>query len=127
MITTPYERMGGEQTVLNLVNRFYDLMDSIPEVQEVRDMHSGDLEEIRERLFDFLSGWFGGPQLYVEKHGHPQLRKRHIMFAIGDKERDQWLHCMFKAMEDIGLDDSLQKELQQSFSKTANFMRNQGL
>jgi len=127
MITTPYERMGGEPTVLNLVNRFYDLMDSIPEVQEVRDIHSPDLGIARERLFEFVSGWLGGPQLYVEKHGHPQLRKRHLMFSIGDKERDQWLHCMFKAMEDIGLDDSLQKELQQSFSKTANFMRNQGL
>lgn len=125
MVTTPYERMGGEETVLKLVNRFYDLMDSIPEVQEVRDIHSPDLKIARERLFEFLSGWFGGPQLYVEKHGHPRLRQRHLDFPIGIKERDQWLHCMFKAMQDIGLDDSLQKELQQSFSKTGDFMRNQ--
>jgi hemoglobin len=127
MITTPYERMGGEETVLKLVNRFYDLMDSIPEVQELRDIHSADLKIAREKLFEFLSGWLGGPQLYVEKYGHPRLRQRHLPFSIGTKERDQWLHCMFKAMQDIDLDDSLQKELQQSFFKTADFMRNQGI
>jgi hemoglobin len=124
MITTPYERMGGEQTVLKLVNRFYDLMDSIPEAKEVRDIHSPDLKIARERLFEFLSGWLGGPQLYVEKHGHPRLRQRHIPFPIGNKEHDQWLFCMFKAMQDIDLDDSLQEELKLSFRKTANFMRN---
>ena len=119
-----YDRMGGEETVRKLVNRFYDLMDSLPEARDIRHLHAPDLGEAREKLFLFLSGWLGGPPLYIQKYGHPRLRQRHMPFPIGEKERDQWMLCMTQAMADTGLDSDLQAELTAAFFKTADFMRN---
>lgn len=121
---THYERIGGEEGVRRLVDRFYDLMDSKTEVAGIRELHAKSLKASREKLFLFLSGWLGGPQLYVEKHGHPRLRQRHLPFAIGESERDQWMACMLQAMQDVGLDEGLRKELAAAFQKTADFMRN---
>jgi hemoglobin len=72
----------------------------------------------------FLSGWMGGPDLYIERHGHPRLRARHLGYAIGTKERDQWLRAMAWAMEDLGWDDELRVRLMNSFFQTADWMRN---
>lgn len=123
-IKTPYEQMGGEKTVRQLVERFYFLMDTLPEAYEIRKMHPKDLRNSIEKLFKFLSGWLGGPQLYVEEFGHPRLRARHLPFPIANQARDQWLMCMFQAMDDIGLDDKLKFQLKQAFTQTANHMRN---
>ncbi len=124
-MTNPhYERLGGEATVRRLVDRFYVLMDTLPEAQDIRRMHPQDLGESADKLFMFLSGWLGGPQLYVEKHGHPRLRQRHMPFTIGSAERDQWMLCMHRAMEDIGVPDDLRTELEQALFRTADFMRN---
>ncbi|MDH3354053.1 MAG: group II truncated hemoglobin [Chromatiales bacterium] len=120
-----YHLIGGEAGVHDLVNRFYDLMDSLPEATEIRAMHAKDLTQTREKLFMFLSGWLGGPQLYVEKYGHPRLRQRHMPFKIGVLERDQWMLCIRQAMLDIGLDEDLHQQLGDAFYKTADFMRNQ--
>jgi hemoglobin len=95
---TPFEWIGGEPRVKLLVDRFYDLMDLEPGYLELRATHGPDLANARERLFMFLCGWLGGPDYYVEKHGHPRLRMRHMPFAIGVKERDQWVACMDQAM-----------------------------
>ena len=97
---TPYELLGGEPAIHKLVDRFYDLMDEKEDVKTLRNMHAKSLRVSREKLYLFLSGWLGGSQLYVEKYGHPMLRKRHLPFAIGEAERDQWLLCM-----DITLDE----------------------
>ncbi|ALG66907.2 group II truncated hemoglobin [Beggiatoa leptomitoformis] len=123
-ILTPYQRLGGEPKIHELVNRFYELMDTLPEAQTIRAMHERDLSAVKQVLFDFLSGWLGGPNFYVEKYGHPRLRARHLPFAIGERERDEWLLCMYQAMRDIGLSEELQKELQLSFFRTADFLRN---
>ncbi len=122
---THYERIGGEEMVRRLVDRFYDLMDEDPDYYGVRKLHPADLSGSREKLFMFLSGWMGGPPLFVEKIGQPMLRRRHLPFAIGTAERDQWISCMNRAMLDVGLDEKLRKELEQAFWKTADFMRNQ--
>lgn len=120
-----YQRLGGEAGVKALVARFYELMDTLPEAARIRQMHPRDLTGSREKLFMFLSGWLGGPQLYTERFGHPRLRARHLPFPIQSTERDQWLHCMFQAMEDVGVEPALQEELRGAFSRTADFMRNQ--
>ncbi len=124
MQNTHYDRVGGETMVRKLVDRFYDLMEQLPELRNLRSLHAPDLSEAREKLFMFLSGWLGGPQLYVQKFGHPRLRQRHMPFPIGETERDQWMLCMTRAMEDLELDDSLKQELAAAFFKTADFMRN---
>ena len=116
--------MGGEAVVRQLVDRFYDLMDELQEARDIRILHAPDLSEAREKLFMFLSGWLGGPQLYINKFGHPRLRQRHMPFPIGIRERDQWMLCMTRAMQDVGLADELQQELTAAFFKTADFMRN---
>lgn len=121
---TIYEKIGGETTVGKLADRFYQLMDSVPQFAELRAMHPESLAGSREKLFMFLSGWFGGPDLFVEKYGHPQLRARHMPFSIGAQERDQWVACMVLAMEDVGLEEDIRKVLLNNFFNTADFMRN---
>ncbi|HEY9148499.1 MAG TPA: group II truncated hemoglobin [Gammaproteobacteria bacterium] len=120
-----YDRIGGEAKVRELVDRFYDLMDSLPDTRPLREMHARDLRVSREKLYMFLSGWLGGPQLYIEKYGHPRLRQRHMPFAVDAAARDQWMQCMVQAMEDVGIEESLREELKAAFYKTADFMRNQ--
>jgi len=120
-----YERMGGEVVMRRLVDRFYDLMDEDPDYYGVRKLHPQDLSSSRQKLFMFLSGWTGGPPLYTDKYGEPRMRTRHMPFAIGVAERDQWLSCMNRAMEDIQLDEELRKNLARAFYQTADFMRNQ--
>jgi len=120
-----YEKMGGEEGIKALVERFYKLMDTLPEVKTIRDMHPSDLGESREKLFAFLSGWSGGPQLFMERYGHPRLRMRHAPFAIGKDERDQWLLCMNKALEESNYSEEVKSFLSIKFSEIADFMRNQ--
>ena len=120
-----YERIGGEDKVRQLVDRFYDHMDELPEAWDVRKLHAEDLANSRQKLFDFLSGWMGGPQLYVEKHGHPMLRCRHLPFPIDNNARDQWMHCMQQALEEVVDEPRLRQELYQAFLKVADHMRNQ--
>lgn len=121
---TPYQRIGGEPTVRELVDRFYDYMDRLPEAAEVRRLHAKSLKGSREKLFLFLSGWLGGPSLYVERFGHPRLRARHLPFSIGNAERDQWMLCMRRALADMQLDPALEAELTEAFARTADHMRN---
>ncbi|MEW8691790.1 MAG: group II truncated hemoglobin [Candidatus Thiodiazotropha endolucinida] len=120
----PYERIGGEAAVRELVDRFYNLMDRQQEAKKIRDLHAKSLKISREKLFLFLSGWLGGPDLYVQKYGHPRLRARHLPFSIGIEERDQWIYCMRKALSAMDLDAKLQEELNLAFFRAADFMRN---
>jgi hemoglobin len=122
---TPYELIGAESGVRELVDRFYDYMDSETEAAVVRSLHAKSLRASREKLFLFLSGWLGGPDRYVQKYGHPMLRRRHLPFAIGKRERDQWMHCMRKALDDMPIEDRLKQKLAQAFMATADHMRNQ--
>lgn len=120
-----YEMLGGETGLRSLVDRFYDVMDSAPEAATIRAFHAKSLKQSREKLFMFLSGWSGGPQLYVERFGHPRLRMRHMPFAIGTVARDQWLGCMNKALEESQLDPHVVVYLKVRFAEVADFMRNQ--
>ncbi|MDR3323396.1 MAG: group II truncated hemoglobin, partial [Zoogloeaceae bacterium] len=104
---TSYEILGGEAALGRLVDRFYALMDAVPRFAPLRALHPESLQGAREKLFMFLSGWLGGPDLFVEKYGHPRLRERHLPFAIGTAERDQWVACMVLAMEDVGVEAGL--------------------
>lgn len=121
---TPYELIGGAEKLHDMVVRFYALMDSEPALADVRKLHQPSLDEATEKLFMFLSGWLGGPQLYAEKYGHPMLRARHLPFAIGKPERDQWLAGMSLAMEQAGIDPAVRVALEGAFFKTADWMRN---
>ena len=123
----PYDRAGGEAEVRTLVDRFYDLMDLDPAYREIRALHPEALDGSRDKFFWFLCGWLGGPQHYTERFGHPMLRARHMPYSIGILERDQWLSCMRTAMQEVKLDPAFAQQLEASFFKTADWMRNRGV
>jgi hemoglobin len=122
---TPYQRLGGEHAVHELVHRFYELMDHLPEAYGIRKLHPESLASSEEKLYLYLTGWLGGPQLYVEKFGHPRLRSRHTPFPIGAAERDQWMLCMRQAMDEQIDDAALRAALNKALADLADFMRNQ--
>lgn len=122
---TPYQLMGGESALLSLVERFYFYMDILPEAQGIRQMHAESLASAKSKLFKFLSGWLGGPNLFIEEFGHPMLRKRHFPFAIGDSERDQWMMCMSRALTEVEMDDRLRKNIRNALQELATHMINQ--
>ena len=120
----PFERIGGDEGLKKLVTLFYDNMDTLPEAKLVRNLHAKDLKSSREKLFMFLSGWMGGPDRYIAAFGHPRLRARHLPFPIGIEERDQWLMCMRKALEELAIDRMFKEQLMSSFTQTADHMMN---
>ena len=121
-----YELLGGEPRVRALVDRFYDLMELEPGYAGLRALHPTTLEGSRDKLHWFLCGWLSGPDHYQQRFGHPRLRARHLPFAIGVAERDQWLACMHQAMREEGIDESLADRLATAFFGTADWMRNKG-
>lgn len=121
---SPYTSLGSESGVRQLVDRFYDLMDSTAEAATIREMHPVCLDESRQKLFEFLSGFLGGPSLYMERHGHPRLRMRHAAFSIDESARDNWLACMNQALEEQVDDKIMLMQLKSSFYKTAHHLIN---
>jgi hemoglobin len=121
---TPFAAIGGEPGVRALVDRFYDLMELEPAYAGIRALHAPSLDAAREKLFLFLTGWLGGPPLYMDRYGHPRLRARHLPFAIGIDERDQWLACMRQALIDTEVEPALAAKLMEAFFGTADWMRN---
>lgn len=119
-----YDKLGGEVVLSKLVKDFYNNMDTFEEAQGIRKMHAKNLRISEKKLFMFLSGFFGGPNLYIEEYGHPRLRQRHMPFSIGASEAEQWVFCMKQAIADNVPDDKLANELVQYFIRTAEHMRN---
>ena len=122
---THYDLLGGDAGIRALVDRFYDLMDTAPEAAGIRTLHAASLKVSRDKLHKFLSGWTGGPQLYVEQYGHPRLRMRHFPFPIASRERDEWMWCMDQALEAHDAPAELKGFLRQRFADLADHMRNQ--
>jgi hemoglobin len=121
---TPYEQLGGEAALRRLVHRFYALMDELPEAHTVRLIHPESLAGSEESLFEFLSGWFGGPSLYIAKKGHPRLRMRHAPYAVGTVVRDEWMLCMTQALTEQVQDAAFRTRLVDTFGQMADHMIN---
>lgn len=119
-----YARIGGAPAISRLVNRFYALMDELPEAYTVRQIHPESLVGSAESLFEFLSGWFGGPPLYSNKKGHPRLRMRHMPYSVGLVERDEWMLCMRAALTEQIVDAALRDGLIRTFADMASHMVN---
>ena len=106
-VPTPYLRIGGEDGVRRLVRRFYQLMDELPEAAACRAIHPPSLARSEQKLFEYLTGWLGGPPLFVEKHGPPMLRLRHLQAPIDTPEIAGWLACFRQAWQDTVADPAL--------------------
>ena len=120
---TPYQILG-EQGIRDLTSAFYDIMDTLPEAADVRAMHAKDLGPMKEKLADYLTGWMGGPPLYADKHGTVCMTEPHEPYHIGPRERDQWLLCMDKALEQTGASEELVEMLKVPMYRVADAVRN---
>jgi hemoglobin len=126
VLYVPFERIGGEAPVRELVERFYDAMDEDePELAALHQRENGRVgRATRDRFALFLIGWLGGPQHYTERHGHPRLRMRHGHVPVNTRMRDAWLRCMQKALDSSALDSDLRGFLDRKFRELADFLRN---
>ncbi len=121
---SPYEMIGGAAAVRKVVDRFYDIMDSDPAAARIRAMHAPDLAPMRERLFEYLSGWLGGPPLYFQRADAKCIVSAHRPFAIGAAERDEWMMCMRRALADSEVPEDMRKLLDTPLSRMAEAFRN---
>ncbi|CVI57219.1 group II truncated hemoglobin [Agrobacterium leguminum] len=122
---TLYEAIGGDATVRTLTRRFYELMDTLPEAARCRAIHPADLSGSEAKFYDYLTGYLGGPPVYVEKHGHPMLRRRHFVAPIGPAERDEWLLCFRRAMDETIENPKLREIIWTPVERLAFHMQNQ--
>jgi hemoglobin len=120
---TPYELMGGEAALRQIIGRFYDIMSTDPEASSLRAMHAQDLGPMREKLFDFMSGWLGGPNLYFSRADRKCMGEAHSAFDIGALERDRWLQCMRRAFSDVGISPEVRQLLEKPLFQIADAMR----
>lgn len=122
---TLYEAIGGDVAVRALTHRFYELMDTMPEAARCRAIHPPDLSGSEEKLYEYLTGWLGGPPLYTDKRGHPMLRRRHFAAPIGPAERDEWLLCFVQALEETVPSEGLRAIMLEPVTRLAHHMQNQ--
>ena len=119
-----YEAIGGDAGVRRLTARFYELMDTLPEAANCRAIHPPSLTGSEEKLYEYLSGWLGGPPLYTDKRGHPMLRRRHFMAEIGPRERDEWLLCFTRALDETIESEGLRAVIREPVTRLAFHMQN---
>jgi len=120
---TPYQLLG-EEGIRELTDAFYEIMDTLPEAAGIRALHAEDLAPMKARLAEYLVGWMGGPPIYAEKHGSVCMTEPHEPYHIGPDERDQWLLCMDKALEQIGASEQLKEMLKVPLYRIADAVRN---
>lgn len=121
---TLYDAIGGEATVRRLVRRFYELMDTLPEAKACRAIHPPSLAASEQKLYEYFTGWMGGPQLYVQKYGHPMLRRRHFVATIGPEELTGWLACFEGAIADAVPDERYRDVILRQVRQLALHMQN---
>lgn len=118
-----YKMAGGLSGLQKLVAAFYGNMESLAEAKGIRAMHADDLAVSREKLVCFLSGWLGGPKLYGERFGSISIPTAHRHLAIGEKERDAWILCMQKAVDDQDYENSFKVYLIEQLNIPAERIR----
>ncbi|GGO66899.1 globin [Bowmanella pacifica] len=123
--TSLYDMIGGEQVTARLCHCFYDIMQTDPKAAELLAIHKADLTETRQKFFEFMSGWLGGPPLFEQKYGHPRLRARHLHAPVNGQMISQWLYCMNLALEQCVEDKRLRQVIWQNLVPLAQHMKNQ--
>jgi hemoglobin len=98
---TFYDEVGGAETFRRLIDGFYSRVADDPVLRPLYP--DEDFAEAPDRLRMFLEQYWGGPKTYGETRGHPRLRQRHAPFAIGERERDQWLKLMRESLDELSL------------------------
>lgn len=118
-----YISAGELEGITTLVDGFYSYMDKQNHAQKIRDMHPENLDNSKEKLTLFLSGWLGGPKLYQAKHGQISIPQFHKPFDVGESERDAWLSCMKMAINDQDYTDTFKTYLLEQLAVPAERIR----
>ena len=121
---SPYDRIGGAAGIRRLTKRFYQLMDTRPDATACRAIHPPSLVNSELKLFEYLSGWLGGPSLFTEKRGPPMLRRRHLPARIGPEEISGWLACFLQAWHETVVEPALSEGILPKIHSLATHMRN---
>lgn len=121
-----YDRVGGADGLRALIETFYDIVEFEPEGRVLHLLHlrGHGVTHSRIEQFNFLSGFLGGPRLYVEKYGHSDVREMHAHVEIDSEARDAWLTCMSIAVDRVGLPPSVKRELMDNFTRVAFMLKN---
>ncbi|NLH82578.1 MAG: group II truncated hemoglobin [Phyllobacteriaceae bacterium] len=117
-----YDRMGGAVALRRLVRRFHELMETLPEAEAARAVLHVAPADLGPKLYEFLSGWLGGPELYTKRHGAPKLKRRHFLVPIGPAQRDGWLLCFRRAAEETIADPSVVAEMLPQIESLAHYL-----
>ena len=118
-----FQAAGGEAGVTDLVTRFYRVMDTAPEAAHIRAMHPKDITVTADKLALFLCGWLGGPQLFGPKYGSISIPGVHQHLVIHEEQRDAWLFCMERALEEVDYADDFKQYLLKALSVPAERVR----
>jgi len=121
---TPYEIIGGDEGVRALAGAFYEAMDELEEAQSVRQMHAENLDLIKEKLFEYLNGWLGGPHHYKDKYGTICLTAPHQPYPIGAEQRDQWIACWDRALKIVDAPEQFRTMTRAPIERMASFLVN---
>jgi len=121
-----YQQLGGEAAIESLVEAFYDIIEQDEAARELHLLHLRGHGVAHSRLeqFNYLSGFFGGPQYYVMAHGHARLKEIHEHVPIDSKMRDLWLSCMEQAIAKVAIRPELRDRLMRHFTRAAEAARN---
>ena len=126
-VTSLYNEIGGDDGVQRLVETFYNIVESDDSAKKLHILHlrgSGIANSKKEQHL-FLSGFLGGPKLYLEKHGHANLKTMHEHVVVDEESKDIWLNCMEKAMDEVSLPEDTQQKLMRIFTPVAERLVNQ--
>ncbi len=121
-----YKKIGGRKKIVKIVQRFYEIMKTDPMAKDCLATHPNldNIEVLSEKLTDFLCGWLGGPQYFLQKHGHPRMRMRHMKFPINQVAREQWLYCMNKSLEENNVSEEIRREMLHALDNLSGVIQN---
>lgn len=118
---TIYQAIGGHSKVEELVKAFYKRVAVHPDLIPI---FPSDLTETARKQIQFLTQFFGGPPIYMEEHGHPMLRRRHLEFPITPTRKDAWLECMDAALNEVKISEPYRSAIFDRLTSTAHHMMN---
>lgn len=119
---TPFDLIGGSAPVRQLVERFYDLMESEPGFAALRALHGQDLQPMRQSLAGFLEGWLGGPRHWFAAHPGVCMMSAHRALPITAETAGQWIAAMGQALSDTGVEPGLADNILNAFRRMAGNM-----
>lgn len=119
---SPFEALGGDEGVKKLAWAFYDAVEADAPV--LRAMLPRDTAVSRQKLYEFLSGWSGGPQLYWERRGHPALSMRHAPFPIDEDAAASWVSCLGTALDVCGVQEPTRRWFVTELGRAATMLIN---